>query len=156
MPTLNKGIKNQAVKFPDGVEAPDEYKPEISGYGDYIYVESFEKVWTLAEFRVDGFQGNFNAMPCAITLSEPVMAKIKPLLNKPLKPDWEVKLVEFAKEDEKETDIAYKCEFEGVVFHQTGPTSIYVIYNKFESEKFKPKGAPDRDGYDFLKGQYLG
>jgi hypothetical protein len=146
------------VKFPDGVEPPDEFKP-ADGYEDYIGVESFTEVCTPPEARVNddsGHSANVVAMPAKIVVHQNLSGKVKPLIYEGKQPDWEVELIQLAKEDKGKPDPVYRLKLEGVQFLQYGPETFVVAYDRFKSEKFSSKGPPDTDGYDFLLGKYLG
>jgi hypothetical protein len=146
------------VKFPDDVEPPDAFKP-ADEYDDYIGVEEFNTIMTPPEGRAlnnNGFSGNVIAMPLIVTVHPNLAGKVKPLVYKGKKPDWEVKLKQLAKEDKGKPSVAYDLTLTGVEFKQVGPNSFQIDYDRFVSLTFATKGAPDRDGYDVLAGEYLG
>jgi hypothetical protein len=146
------------VKFPDDVEPPDAFKP-ANGWDDYIGVGEFNRIWTPPEGRAqgnNGFSGNVLAMPLIVTVHPNLTGKVKPLVYKGKKPDWEVKLLQLAKEEKGKPSIAYDLELKGVEFKQVGPDSFQIEYDRFVSLTFATEDAPDRDGYDFLNGEYLG
>ena len=108
------------VKFPDGIEPPDGYKPPDE-YDDYIGVTSFRRPSRQEDSRADdGFTGNLQCVPILIEVSEAVMSKVMPLLNKPMKPDWEVELIELGKEEKDEPSKVFESKLTGVRFAQAG------------------------------------
>lgn len=144
------------VKFPDGIEPPDGYKPPDE-YDDYIGVTSFRRPSRQEDSRADdGFTGNLQCVPILIEVSEAVMSKVMPLLNKPMKPDWEVELIELGKEEKDEPSKVFESKLTGVRFAQAGEYGIIVYYQRYESEKYAPKGPTLMEGYDFLAGKDLG
>jgi hypothetical protein len=151
----NKAFK-YIVKFPDGIEPPDGYKPGDDN-SDYIGVTVFQRPSRQEDARTDdGFTGNLQYVPIMVQVEEAVMSKVMPLLNKPMKPDWKLTLKELGKEEKDEASVTFESELEGVRFTQAGPTGIIVHYQQYESKKYAPKGPTQTEGYNFLEQKDLG
>lgn len=154
---MSKALYSRAfthiVKFPDDVEPPEGYEPPDE-WDDYIGVIGFEKPRRGSEKRIDdGFTGVQQSRSLTVYLEEPVMGKVLPLLNKPIKPDWEVELKMLGKDEKDKPCVTWQSTLTGVSFEQTGEQAVLITYNQYLTKKPAPKGPTGRDGYDFPAGE---